>query len=175
MLQNLKRHYYFKGTCNNWIQVLLSLMNSFSLLLFCIIWNFSFYSYGVRRHNCRQRFNKALYFCLRSTWQGEMMQCPSRRLGIFSNNTHTNASFCTHFACWSQDTSSFLSDLHHSTSQNYWRSTRETGVTLKVAYFPIVIWASLVKKTTFILVSRFSLLWRIFSSLGGLCFPHYHP
>lgn len=80
--------------------------------------------------------------------------------------------FCKHFTCWPQDTSSFLSDPHHSTNQSCWSSRRETGVTLRLAYFPIVIWASLVKNSTFILVSRSSLLWRILSSLEGFCFLH---
>lgn len=104
-------------------------------------------------------------FCLRSTtgWRGVVVLLG----GLISS--HTNASFRMHFACWPQYTSSPFLEIITKVVRATWGVGEREG-DFWGAYFPVVICASLVKNSTFILVWELSLPVKIFSSLEGFHF-----
>lgn len=100
--------------------------------------------------------------------QSEDMWYLSRKFGLFHNNTHTNASFCMHLACWPQYISPVL-EIITKVVRATWGVGERQGDFWR-AYFPIVICAFLVKYSNFILAWELSLPLKIFSFPEGFCF-----
>lgn len=139
-------------------------MNFYPQLLFCISWNSSSTS---NKHNFLQQPKGDLYFHLRSTtgWRGVGVLLE----GLISS--HINASFCLYFACWPQYTSSpSLEIITQVVRATLGVGEREGDFWGREGYFPVVICASLVKNSTFILVWELSLPVKIFSSPEGFRF-----
>lgn len=120
-------------------------------------------AYTSDKHNFISNLKEI--FCLRSTtgWRGEVVLLG----GLISS--HTNASFCMHFACWPQYTSSPFLEILTQVVRATWGVGKREG-DFWGAYFPVVICASLVKNSTFILVWELSLPLKILSSLEGFHF-----
>lgn len=146
--QTLKPHYYFKAIRDNWIKIPLSLtIYSPTTVLYCVKFQASV-SVGLdsSKHNGQERVDADRHPCLRSTAAGgeavsfwRLVSPVKTLLQIFS--------LCAFYMLASIYLFTFPWD-HCLASQSSLKNRREIRVAGRLAYFSVVIWAFLCKKST---------------------------